>query len=300
MTAMDTDVIGLQSDQQNLKEEIAIIKECRDEIRSLTRKVKVTHTHCHEVKTSSQDRNETTTPKTKVPLHHDDEITQQCTRKPSDRMTAATSKPVDHSSKSADDPEDSTDDKRETTDDSESDTESWKSKWTKVVRKEGRKSKGKSSAYHFTHKPKNSKRMKDVIANSNHRPRENDKRNSSPQVDQQARQNTHEPEVVIGTGHSKTVRASHHQPVNRCNDRREGRYISGIMVTRLHPHTSAAHLAIHVHREVALTVRPEKMPTKYKGYSSFFIRANPVQRSKLLNKNIWPQNTLIKPFYEKY
>ncbi len=57
-------------------------------------------------------------------------------------------------------------------------------------------------------------------------------------------------DAIIGLGHSNTVKPIHHQDKGS-----QGRYISGILVTRLLPYTCAAQAATQVYRETGFTVR---------------------------------------------
>ena len=132
--------------------------------------------------------------------------------------------------------------------------------------------------------------------NSEHR--QNHTRPASHHQHQHRRQH----DVVIGTGHSETIRAVNPRPMNNKATHQNESFgmFSGILVSRLNPHTNAAQLAVHVQRELAIHVRPERMPTRYNDYCSYFIRCNRNDSRKLMNESIWPRNILVKPFYDKY
>ena len=72
----------------------------------------------------------------------------------------------------------------------------------------------------------------------------------------------------------------------------------GIFVTRLGKDTTSANVAIHVLRETGITVRPEKLRTKYDTYTSFLIpiKKNSRRYNILLDANNWPMGCLVGPF----
>ena len=104
-------------------------------------------------------------------------------------------------------------------------------------------------------------------------------------------------DVVFGRGFSTNIRSvgkpSKHSTATKQNQRR----ITGVFLTRLAPKTSAAQVALHVRKETGLTVRPEKLETKYNTYSSFYIPGDQRCRDELFCKDLWPMGSLLKPFY---
>ena len=90
------------------------------------------------------------------------------------------------------------------------------------------------------------------------------------------------------------------KPASKHRDREEyaNRSITGTFISRLSPKASAADIAVFVHRETGLTVRPERLQTKYQSYSSFFIRGNNRQRRTLMSEHLWPRGIIVKAFYE--
>jgi hypothetical protein len=72
---------------------------------------------------------------------------------------------------------------------------------------------------------------------------------------------------------------------------------AGTFISKLHPKTSSAQLAVFIHREFGLTVRPEKLPNRLGLYSSFFIPGSHTR--KMMNADIWPAGTLVKPFVQQ-
>ena len=97
--------------------------------------------------------------------------------------------------------------------------------------------------------------------------------------------------VIIGRGPSASIQA--------ISDSKGNKQCTGLFVSRLKPCTSAAQLAVYVHREAGITVRPEKMPAKSASYSSFFIRCSTHLQRKLMDTNHWPKGTVVKPFYDR-
>ena len=61
---------------------------------------------------------------------------------------------------------------------------------------------------------------------------------------------------------------------------------------------TSANVAIHVLRETGITVRPEKLRTKYDTYTSFLIpvKKNSRRYNILLEANNWPMGCLVRPF----
>lgn len=101
--------------------------------------------------------------------------------------------------------------------------------------------------------------------------------------------------IIVGTGHSGGLRVV--QPRRQLDSERQSRRITGVFLSRLGPSTSCAQIATRVRRETGLNVNPEKMKSKYDSYSSFYIRAERRDRSILMDGNIWPAGTLVKPFF---
>ena len=144
------------------------------------------------------------------------------------------------------------------------------------------------------------------IAASGHRATYADQLRKLPPPRSISQTNKHNANTVIGKGHSITLKAA--QPrsstqgrANQWGSNGDGvrGTITGVFITRLSPSTTAAMLATHIRKETKLTVRPEKLITKFSSYSSFYIRGNQRCRDELLNCELWPRGVLLKPFYEK-
>jgi hypothetical protein len=76
------------------------------------------------------------------------------------------------------------------------------------------------------------------------------------------------------------------------------RVCTGVFVTRLLPKTSADNIQNYVLRQTGLKLKSIKLCTKYETYSSFHIKCEKRVFSDLLNPEIWPEGTLVKPFFE--
>jgi hypothetical protein len=103
--------------------------------------------------------------------------------------------------------------------------------------------------------------------------------------------------VVFGNGKSTSVRSVNPQYKVRKTTYSGNRHITGVFLSRLHPHTTPRQLQLHIKHETGIDCRPEKLQTKYGGYSSFFIRALGHSRTTIMDTSLWPVGTLVKPFY---
>ena len=68
-------------------------------------------------------------------------------------------------------------------------------------------------------------------------------------------------------------------------------------MTRLSSRTTTQQVERNVHVETGLTVRAEKLDTRYNTYCSFYIKGDRRLRDQLLSADIWPEGTLVKPFF---
>ena len=105
--------------------------------------------------------------------------------------------------------------------------------------------------------------------------------------------------VIIGKGMSTGIRTAsktsailRHHPKMSSN-----RHISGVFISRLDSKTTAKQLHFHIKREAGRICHPEKLPTKFRSYSSFYIAGDKNLRAMLMDPYLWPAGTLIKPFY---
>ena len=101
--------------------------------------------------------------------------------------------------------------------------------------------------------------------------------------------------VLIGRGTCYNLQSV--QPKRQSVPNYPNRTITGVFLSRLGPKTTAAQLAVHIRREKGLTVRPERLRTKYSEYSSFYICVDKYHRSTIMDIDLWPKGTLVKPFY---
>ena len=102
--------------------------------------------------------------------------------------------------------------------------------------------------------------------------------------------------VINGTGKSTGVRTA--AVTKRPNSRdMTNRTVTGVFVSRLDPYTTPKQIYLHIKRMTGYICRPEKLQTKYGGYSSFYILADVLHRRVLLDPQLWPSGTLLKLFY---
>jgi hypothetical protein len=104
-------------------------------------------------------------------------------------------------------------------------------------------------------------------------------------------------DVVFGNGKCTSVRSVNPHHKVRKTTYSGNRLITGVFLSRLHPHTTSRQLQLHIKHETGIDCRPEKLQTKYGGYSSFFIRALGPNRTTIMDTSLWPVGTLVKPFY---
>ena len=104
-------------------------------------------------------------------------------------------------------------------------------------------------------------------------------------------------EVVFGTGIATDIRAVRGRREQQSGEQRKARSVTGVFITRLDPRLSAIKLGSFIRRETGLTVRPQKLDTKYQTYSSYYIPSNGHMRQTLMDPSLWPSGTLLKPFY---
>jgi hypothetical protein len=113
-----------------------------------------------------------------------------------------------------------------------------------------------------------------------------------------SRATDHGRQVVYGRGPSIGLRSSVQTQPRPLTARHDGnRSITGVFITRLDVATTPRQLELHIRRETNMQCTPERIITRYNGYSSFYIRASKDVRSVLLEPNLWPRGTLIKPYY---
>ena len=104
------------------------------------------------------------------------------------------------------------------------------------------------------------------------------------------------PRIVIGSGHGGNFKVC--QPRHGNYDvESPNKRITGVFISRFGPSTTPAQIAVHVRKETGLTVRPEKITTKYQNYSSFYIPAESRARDALMDSHTWPRGILVKPFF---
>ena len=103
---------------------------------------------------------------------------------------------------------------------------------------------------------------------------------------------------IIGRGQSIGLKAA--KPARRQQKQKTNVQVTGVFITRLDPRTSSREVEHNVQKHTGLKIRAEKMRCKYpESYSSFYVRGDKKVRDMLIDADLWPQNTLVKPFEEK-
>ena len=70
----------------------------------------------------------------------------------------------------------------------------------------------------------------------------------------------------------------------------------GVFVSRLSTSVKATQVRKYIKRHTGLSVKIERLKTKYNNYSSFFIPVTEPDRSKLLNPEVWPTQCIVKKY----
>ena len=98
-------------------------------------------------------------------------------------------------------------------------------------------------------------------------------------------------DIIIGKSRNADLRVAQVKITKRITK-------DGIFVSRLEAGTSAAHVAMHIYNASGISVRPEKLKTKYDTYTSFMIPARKDTRvyNTLMDAHLWPRGCLVKPF----
>ena len=100
--------------------------------------------------------------------------------------------------------------------------------------------------------------------------------------------------IVIGGNIKSSVKAV---TSSRCKSTQQtDRVEKGIFVSRVKPRTSARDIQQLVCDETGLSVKAEKLKTRYKSYSSFFIPCDKRITRRLLDKSVWPTGALVKVY----
>ena len=101
--------------------------------------------------------------------------------------------------------------------------------------------------------------------------------------------------AVLGMSIAPGLRAvtNHSQKTTKSMNRT----CTGVFVTRLKPHTTSSNVEAFLRQELGLSVKAEKLQTRYNTYSSFYIACSGHNRAKLIDGTVWPKGSLIKPFF---
>ena len=73
-----------------------------------------------------------------------------------------------------------------------------------------------------------------------------------------------------------------------------------MFVSRFHSRTTVKEIVDHVCRETGLTLRVERLQSRYDSYASFCIYASTRLNKMLLDPFIWPSGTVIRDYIERY
>lgn len=103
-------------------------------------------------------------------------------------------------------------------------------------------------------------------------------------------------DVIIGKGQIRELAAADQSTVST-NKVSPQRRCVGVFVTRLKPSVTEKLVNLHIKRETSYVIKSEKLKTKFNNYCSFFIPCDGIVRNSILSADIWPLNTLLKPFY---
>ena len=120
-----------------------------------------------------------------------------------------------------------------------------------------------------------------------------------PRYNNDMRQNRRQPtstrqatdDVITGTGHDTGLSA-----ISR-STRREKKNI-GLFVSRLSPNTRAGSIVSHIHKKTGMIVKCAPHPTRYDSYSSYCVHATPRQTNILMNPEMWPAGSILKPYWK--
>ena len=114
------------------------------------------------------------------------------------------------------------------------------------------------------------------------------------QSDQYSRNRSHT-EVVIGSGpNMMNLKAARTNQESACS---VNHVCSGVFVSRLAPRSTVAQVAAYIKNSTGYTILPEKIPTRFDTYSSFFVRCDQPLRGVLMDANVWPAGSLIKYYF---
>jgi hypothetical protein len=101
---------------------------------------------------------------------------------------------------------------------------------------------------------------------------------------------------LIGRGSIINLKPSL-KPTVHARERHVNRTCIGVFITCMREQTTELQVRGHVLKETDINIRPEKLRTRFSGYSSFLIQCQGQVRSQLMDPDIWPPGALVKPFY---
>jgi hypothetical protein len=117
-------------------------------------------------------------------------------------------------------------------------------------------------------------------------------RRPPPRKDGHARNSN---DMIIGRAKACGLKAVVHRRSNQ--NSHVNQICTGLFITRINPRVTIRDLELHVLNTTGYRVKPEKLPTKYDSYSSFYVRCNQVLRNVLFDASIWPEGSMVKSYY---
>ena len=106
-------------------------------------------------------------------------------------------------------------------------------------------------------------------------------------------------QFIIGKGPGTSVQAHSQRQKTHVAKDSDIKPVTGIFVSRFKPHMTSSQVDNYVRLHFGVHVRSEKLQTRYKSYSSFYIRADRKLRELFLKaqaESIWSSGLLVKPY----
>ena len=73
----------------------------------------------------------------------------------------------------------------------------------------------------------------------------------------------------------------------------------GVFVSRFHPKTTEKDVVETIREQTGLTLKVEKLRSKYDTYTSFCIRCSPRLRSMILDPYMWGCGAVVREYTER-
>ena len=108
-------------------------------------------------------------------------------------------------------------------------------------------------------------------------------------------------EIIIGSGHAQSIgKGARNSLPNRDKVDNPNRQCTGVFITRLKTHVAEKDIQAHIKSHTGYVVRPERLTTRYNSYRSYYIPCDKTVRTAIMDAEMWPSPTLLKPFYSRY